>query len=47
MCCTSFFEFMNGKIYSTELYIDSENRKIKVTKEMVEFLVELKDKFLE
>ena len=44
---TGSFEFVSGRIYSTELYIDSSNRRIKLTKEMVEFFNELKDKFLE
>lgn len=44
---TGSFEFVSGRIYSTELYITSDNKRIKLTKEMVEFFVELKDKFLE
>ena len=44
---TGSFEFVSGRIYSTELYIDSDKRRIKLTKEMVEFFNELKDKFLE
>ena len=44
---TGSFEFVDGKVFSTNLFIDPKGKKIRLTKEMMEFLNKLCDKFLE